>query len=223
MKKTLYTLFMLLLCGVQTLMAADEVTVKYQLTTRGDFPTENSAVGGTFFADDANTYKSSVNCSDDTDSVPKRWTMKKSGAYIKVQCNETFAEGDLISIVATTRSTSTNGVSLRLTSDYTDDVVAVIKANGKQTKQTLKYEIDAGSKLIGKDYFYVFLTDASRQHWYESITVTSASTASGINSVEAVSVEAENTSSEVYSLSGQKVDGSYKGIVIKNGKKYLQK
>ena len=43
--------------------------------------------------------------------------------------------------------------------------------------------------------------------------------ASGIETIKAVNVK----NGAVYNLSGQKVDASYKGVVIKNGKKMLQK
>ena len=33
----------------------------------------------------------------------------------------------------------------------------------------------------------------------------------------------ENTNAPVYNLAGQQVNASYKGVVIKNGKKYVQK
>ena len=50
------------------------------------------------------------------------------------------------------------------------------------------------------------------------MTVTSSTTA--INGIEAT---AEEANTPIYNLSGQKVTKSYKGVVIKNGKKYMQK
>ena len=43
----------------------------------------------------------------------------------------------------------------------------------------------------------------------------------GIHSIENSELRIDNY--DYYNLSGQKVDSSYKGIVIKNGKKYVQK
>lgn len=177
MKKTLYTLFMLLLCGVQSLLAADEGYIKYQLKTVGEFPTKNSAFRGVFYADNANTYKYSVNNSDDKQQSPKRWTMKSTDAYIKCESTVPFAVGDTISIVATPNSASStdNGVTIRLTNSKSDESVAGLSTNKKTTKQMLKHIIQSESKLIGKNYFYVFLTSAgNKTHYYESITVTSA-------------------------------------------------
>ena len=50
------------------------------------------------------------------------------------------------------------------------------------------------------------------------MTVTSSTTA--INGIEAT---AEEANAPIYNLAGQKVTKSYKGVVIKNGKKYMQK
>lgn len=126
--------------------------------------------------------------------------MKSSGAYIKCESTVPFAEGDLISIVATPTSTSTDGVSLRLTNNYQDEAVAVIKANGKSTQQTLKDTIEAGSKLIGKNFFYVFTTNGTkpRSHYYESITVTSAFPAN--NTVTLKDMEYATYSNPTYSV-----------------------
>ena len=50
------------------------------------------------------------------------------------------------------------------------------------------------------------------------MTVTSSTTA--INGIEAT---AEEANAPIYNIAGQKVTKSYKGVVIKNGKKYMQK
>lgn len=48
---------------------------------------------------------------------------------------------------------------------------------------------------------------------------TTAPVTTGINGVEAV----EGDNAPVYNVSGQRVGAAYKGLVIKNGKKYIQK
>ena len=52
----------------------------------------------------------------------------------------------------------------------------------------------------------------------EGISKTLVGAGTGINSVKSVV-----TDSAIYNLAGQKVNASYKGVVIKNGKKFLQK
>lgn len=44
-----------------------------------------------------------------------------------------------------------------------------------------------------------------------------------MTAIEAVKVAKQNVSDAIYNLAGQRVDGSYKGLVIKNGVKSLQK
>lgn len=53
----------------------------------------------------------------------------------------------------------------------------------------------------------------------QSVTI-SGGTPTGISNVEA---SASAKSSTLYNLAGQQVSESYKGIVVKNGKKYLNK
>ena len=43
----------------------------------------------------------------------------------------------------------------------------------------------------------------------------------GADGVENVTADVESKSDAIYNLAGQKVDSNYRGIVIKNGKKYL--
>jgi hypothetical protein len=42
----------------------------------------------------------------------------------------------------------------------------------------------------------------------------------GINSVR---TEVENENAPIYNLAGQRVDKTFKGVVIQNGKKFIQK
>ena len=52
----------------------------------------------------------------------------------------------------------------------------------------------------------------------EGISKTLVGAGTGINSVKSIV-----TDSAIYNLAGQKVNASYKGVVIQNGKKFLQK
>ena len=47
-----------------------------------------------------------------------------------------------------------------------------------------------------------------------------AASTTGISNISAAEVSKQ---AEVYNLSGQRVDASYKGIVVRNGRKYLRK
>jgi len=62
------------------------------------------------------------------------------------------------------------------------------------------------------------------QHIIKKVQVYEVIGASGRGDETAIySVKANITDNAIYNLSGQKVDASYKGIVIKNGKKYYNK
>ena len=56
----------------------------------------------------------------------------------------------------------------------------------------------------------------------QMLDVLKASVVTGIETVETTDGTRGNMN-VVYNLAGQQVDASYKGIVIKNGKKFLQK
>lgn len=93
--------------------------------------------------------------------------------------------------------------SQEITKNDKDENIVATKSNGTVTIDVAAggtyYVLAAGTKLG----FYGF-------KFKEGVT-------NGITSVNAASM-----SSEIYNLAGQKVSGSYKGIVIKNGKKYVK-
>ncbi len=176
MKKIIYTLLMLLLCGAQTLMAADaDGYIKYRLKTTGDFPKENSASRGVFRVknDNDKDYRSGINNSADT-QTPKRWTVNSDGAYIKCESTTPFAKGDTISIVATPRTASSAGFQYALEKDDSHKAEIAGIYDNKNKQLVLKDTIEEGNGLIGKNYFYLSVKDPSHSFWIESITVTSA-------------------------------------------------
>ena len=61
----------------------------------------------------------------------------------------------------------------------------------------------------------------SQSGWYYiyNVSLMNAATAAGIKGVKAVKAD----KGQIYNLAGQRVDSSYKGIVIKNGQKAIQK
>ena len=96
-----------------------------------------------------------------------------------------------------------DGDSQEFTQNAKGENIVAVKSNGTITIDVAAggtyYVLAAGTKLG----FYGF-------KFKEGVT-------NGITSVNAAS-----KSSEIYNLAGQKVSGSYKGIVIKNGKKYVK-
>lgn len=79
-----------------------------------------------------------------------------------------------------------------------------------------------GDAIVGKNSFYVY-RNVSSSDYFHGVTIqgdTEGRTASAINSISTVTVKGNG---KIYNLAGQQVTASYKGIVIKNGKKMVQK
>lgn len=81
--------------------------------------------------------------------------------------------------------------------------------------QTVDLTSYAGKKI--KIGFKYTSTEAAAGTW-EVRNVSITGLATGINKVEA---DTENVNAPAYNLAGQRVNNSYKGIIIKNGKKYI--
>lgn len=81
--------------------------------------------------------------------------------------------------------------------------------------QTIDLTSYAGKKI--KIGFKYTSTEAASGTW-EVRNVSITGLATGINKVEA---ETENVNAPAYNLAGQRVNNPYKGIIIKNGKKYI--
>lgn len=98
-----------------------------------------------------------------------------------------------------------DGASQEFTQNEKSENIIAEKANGTVTIDVAAggtyYVLAAGTKLG----FYGF-------KFKEGVT----------NGITSVNVNAASMSSEIYNLAGQQVSGSYKGIVIKNGKKYIK-
>ena len=73
----------------------------------------------------------------------------------------------------------------------------------------------AGKKIkIG--FKYVSTDEAAGTWEIKNISVTGV-----VTSIDAIASETENANAPMYNLAGQRVNNSYKGIVIKNGKKFF--
>lgn len=102
----------------------------------------------------------------------------------------------------------------------TDLQTGATKANGTQYGFTSKFGTPAFAQVAsGQDIpakkGYIVLTDASAAKY----SICFGDEATGIQTIEAASA----ANAAMYNLAGQRVDKAYKGIVIVNGKKYLNK
>ena len=102
----------------------------------------------------------------------------------------------------------------------TDLMTGATKADGTQYGFTTKFgtpafaQVQSGQDIPAKKG-YIVLSGASAAKY----AINFDGEATGIQTIEA----APATNADMYNLAGQRVDKSYKGIVIVNGKKYLNK
>jgi len=92
---------------------------------------------------------------------------------------------------------------------YSNLVYSTVNSDGASLKVGIR------SNNMGGSYWAIF--DSFHLYYYGS---TSKETLLGIGNITAGSRQADGGT---YSLTGQKVDESYKGIVIRNGKKVMQR
>ena len=88
----------------------------------------------------------------------------------------------------------------------------------------LTLEIEASSSFSGSETITlgnIVATDAiSTRITVDDVTLNVSDNATGIRSIDNEQLTRDD---EIYNLSGQKVDGTYKGVVIRNGKKVVIK
>lgn len=94
----------------------------------------------------------------------------------------------------------------------TDNFINARLVNDDPTAQTYTLTQDAATLQLGRN--------GNTGACITKLTVVRGGTPTGISNVEA---SASAKSSILYNLAGQQVSESYKGIVVKNGKKYLNK
>lgn len=175
-------------------------------------------------ADDSNYYA----------PVGKKTITVKSPYEVKASWNDDIVNGEFYFRGLYGRKKYTDGTDGKLTTTLISD-------NGSQKYQYistaagnyLKY-LPSGSTLQFngmRAYFYFPNWNAENNNKAQAasknnntnakihVAVMAAST-TGISNISA---EEASKQAEVYNLSGQRVDASYKGIVVRNGRKYLRK
>lgn len=100
------------------------------------------------------------------------------------------------------------------------DIATVNSGTSTKTQYELKAEITADDFADGKTLVPVYYSGAVSTMIFVVKFVPSDDT-TGINTMK--TDDLKSGSSKIYNLSGQEVDGSYKGIVVRNGKKYFNK
>lgn len=149
--------------------------------------------------------------------------------YIKMNnTNITFmvAEGDSVDVVVTCSKNSCKTFNETNDENVTTDRKCYVNVSGKTygtediTMQNedgtdgniIKFGLNAGTYTFQK-------YSGTGNIMVASIEIIPAETSTGISSA----VVENDVNAPAYNLAGQKVDASYKGIVIKNGKKFVNK
>ena len=104
--------------------------------------------------------------------------------------------------------------AVTMTNDADDPVTEVYQSDYKVANKVVG---TAGFDAEANETYYVFCNGSKLGFFGYVFTPSGSST--GISNVK----KAETTDAPAYNLAGQKVDASYKGVVIKDGKKLIQK
>lgn len=196
-------------------------------TTLVDYPTSqagitlHNAVGNITYATvKIHTNTQSVNCI----KVAKSFSTDKkvTDDYVELTAEGGFKAGDVVSITGVYNNASEKNAAIAIFSGKvgeeasilfkTDNFINARLVNDDPTAQTYTLTQDAATLQLGRN--------GNTGACITKLTVVRGGTPTGISNVEA---SASAKSSILYNLAGQQVSESYKGIVVKNGKKYLNK
>lgn len=196
-------------------------------TTLVDYPTSqagitlhNAAGNITYATVKIHTNTQSVNCI----KVAKSFSTDKkvTDDYVELTAEGGFKAGDVVSITGVYNNASEKNAAIAIFSGKvgeeasilfkTDNFINARLVNDDPTAQTYTLTQDAATLLLGRN--------GNTGACITKLTVVRGGTPTGISNVEA---SASAKSSILYNLAGQQVSNSYKGIVVKNGKKYLNK
>lgn len=142
--------------------------------------------------------------------------------YVLVEMNTLFQAGDKIEIVGF-RSGSSADIGISLYSDRAGEnkIVDLPFATARYADNTVSYTVVANDNLVGKSTLYIRRIGSS-SCYFHGITIKGdkAGRTTGIKTINAAQTAIDGV---MYNLSGQKVNKSYKGVVIMDGKKMLNK
>ena len=196
-------------------------------TTLVDYPTSqagitlhNAAGNITYATVKIHTNTQSVNCI----KVAKSFSTDKkvTDDYVELTAEGGFKAGDVVSITGVYNNASEKNAAIAIFSGKvgeeasilfkTDNFINARLVNDDPTAQTYTLTQDAATLQLGRN--------GNTGACITKLTVVRGGTPTGISNLEA---SASAKSSTLYNLAGQQVSESYKGIVVKNGKKYLNK
>ena len=142
-----------------------------------------------------------------------------NNTFFKVTLDEALKAGDVISVKMQSRTDTELGLWFKDSSDRGSEGTAKIvlaTADEQSWVDAPTYTVAEGDEICGKTTFYIF-RHTGKSTYFNTLVITRGGS-TGINSVK---TDAENGA--IYNLGGQQVNEAYKGVVVKNGKKMIQK
>lgn len=142
-----------------------------------------------------------------------------NNTFFKVVLDEALQAGDVISARMQSRTDTDLGLFFDKSESRpgeTSTSIILVTAEKQEWVDTPTYTVAAGDAICGEKTFYIFRA-TGKSTYFNTFKIT-RSGSTGINTVKA----AENNSA-IYNIAGQKVANDFKGLVIKNGKKMIQK
>ena len=143
-----------------------------------------------------------------------------NNTFFKVVLDKALEAGDVISTRMQTRTDTELGLFFGADENRpseTTTAIVIPAADGQVWTEVPSYTVATGDAICGLSTFYIFRATA-KSTYFNTFAITRGG-ATGISNVNVVRV----SDGAIYNLAGQKVGKDYKGIVIQNGKKYMQK
>ena len=142
-----------------------------------------------------------------------------NNTFFKIVLDEALQAGDVISARMQSRTDTDLGLffdkSDSRPSETTTSII-LASADAQAWVDTPTYTVAADDAICGEKTFYIFRA-TGKSTYFNTFKITRSST-TGIQGVQA-----EKADAAAYNLAGQKVAENYKGVVIKNGQKMIQK
>ena len=143
-----------------------------------------------------------------------------NNTFFKVVLDKALEAGDVISTRMQSRTDTDLGLFFGAEATRpSETTTAIILATAAEQAwvDAPTYTVASGDGICGQTTFYIFRA-TGKSTYFNTFKITRGG-ATGISNVQTIQIDNE----AVYNLSGQKVDASYKGVVIKGGKKFFQK
>ncbi|MBE6259697.1 MAG: hypothetical protein E7107_02560 [Prevotella sp.] len=143
-----------------------------------------------------------------------------NNTFFKVVLDKALEAGDVISTRMQSRTDTDLGLFFgaeETRPNETTTSIILLTAAEQAWVDAPTYTVVTGDAICGQSTFYIFRA-TGKSTYFNTFAITRGG-ATGISDVKVVRV----ADGAIYNLAGQKVGKDYKGIVIMNGKKFMQK